>query len=278
MQEEWLTEADRWRIVSPHLDIVLTHVDDRFDTGMRAAIGADAARVLPLLAKRSFTFLIEDPATVWHLGPDRYREIARRYEELTPRRDQLAIDLNVVERYQDVYPTKQQTGVELFELIHTAATAFPRVALYFENSLQRSDRHLISASATSVSQVERAGQRLAVNSRFGVGVRWQGAAAVDGRPWPVSDGNVVWIPGGSHVLEPSAATSTFHVRRFTGDLRSARYAGEGIELFYSAASRAFAVLSKQPESLEIDGVPAELQLHGATTVSLPRGQHVVLIR
>ena len=34
---------------SPHLDLVLTHVDDRFDTGMRDAIGADAARVLPLL-------------------------------------------------------------------------------------------------------------------------------------------------------------------------------------------------------------------------------------
>ena len=33
----------------PQLDLVLTHVDDRFDTGMRDAIGADAARVLPLL-------------------------------------------------------------------------------------------------------------------------------------------------------------------------------------------------------------------------------------
>ena len=28
----------------PDLDIVLTHVDDRFDTGMRDAIGADAPR------------------------------------------------------------------------------------------------------------------------------------------------------------------------------------------------------------------------------------------
>ena len=57
---------------SRDLDLVLTHVDDRFDTGMRDAIGADAARVLPLLDTRSFTFLIEDPATVWHLGAQRY--------------------------------------------------------------------------------------------------------------------------------------------------------------------------------------------------------------
>jgi hypothetical protein len=278
MQEEWLAQTDHWRSAKPHLDVVLTHVDDRFDTGMRAAIGADAARVLPLLAKRSFTFLIEDPATVWHLGPDRYREIARRYSELTPRREQLAIDLNIVDRYQDVYPTKQQTGIELFDLIHTAAESFNRVALYFENSVQKSDRRLLAASAAVVGQVERAGQRLAVNSRSGVGVRWQGAATVDGRPWPVMDGDFVWIPGGSHVLEPSVAPISFYVRRFGGNLRSARYRGEAIELSYDAPSRALAVLSRPPVSVEIDGVPAELQLHGPATVSLPRGQHVVLIR
>ena len=103
---------------------MLTHVDDRFDTGMRDAIGADAARVLPLLDTRSFTFLIEDPATVWHLGPERYPAIAERYRALTPHRDKLAIDLNIVERYQNVYPTKQQTGIELFQLVHRAAGSF----------------------------------------------------------------------------------------------------------------------------------------------------------
>ncbi len=97
----------------PYLDVVLTHVDDRFDTGMRDAIGADAARVLPLLDTHSFTFLIEDPATVWNLGPQRYQAIADRYRALTPHRERLAIDLNIVDRYQDVYPTKQQTGTEL---------------------------------------------------------------------------------------------------------------------------------------------------------------------
>ncbi len=61
----------------PDLDIVLTHVDDRFDTGMKDAIGADAARVLPLLESHEFTFLIEDPATIWNLGPQRYAEIGQ---------------------------------------------------------------------------------------------------------------------------------------------------------------------------------------------------------
>jgi len=110
MQEEWLDVIEGVRKQRPHLDFVLTHVDDRLDTGMRDAIGADAARVLPLLDRHSFTFLVEDPATVWHLGAQRYAEIAARYGRLTPRRGRLAIDLNIVDRYQDVYPTKQQTG------------------------------------------------------------------------------------------------------------------------------------------------------------------------
>ena len=70
----------------PDLDLVLTHVDDRFDAGMRDAIGADSAQRLPLLDPHNFTFLIEDPATVWNLGPQRYQEIAERYRPLTPQR------------------------------------------------------------------------------------------------------------------------------------------------------------------------------------------------
>jgi len=98
---------------------------------MRDLIGADAGKVLPLLQQHDFTFLIEDPATVWNLGPQRYPEIAKRYQPLTSHPEKLAIDINIVDRFQDVYPTKQQTGTELFELVHLASTAFPRVALYF---------------------------------------------------------------------------------------------------------------------------------------------------
>ena len=47
MQEEWIGEIEKVRATRPDLDLVLTHVDDRFDTGMKDAIGADAGRVLP---------------------------------------------------------------------------------------------------------------------------------------------------------------------------------------------------------------------------------------
>jgi hypothetical protein len=114
MQSEWIEELEAIRGRKPDLDLVLTHVDDRLDPRMRDAIGADSAKVLPLMEKHRFIFLVEDPATVWNLGAERYAAIAGQYRALTSHEGQLGIDINIVERYQDVYPTKQQTGVELF--------------------------------------------------------------------------------------------------------------------------------------------------------------------
>ncbi|MDQ1472022.1 MAG: hypothetical protein QOJ99_3502, partial [Bryobacterales bacterium] len=161
MQEDWLSAAEQWK---PGLDIVLTHVDDRFDTGMKDSIGADAGRVLPLLGSHNFSFLIEDPATVWNLGPQRYPEIAKRYLPLTPHTGKLAIDINIVDRYQDVYPTKQQTGTELFELVHLASTAFERVALYFENSILKPDLGLLAASSSVLTHYEKHQRRVTLES------------------------------------------------------------------------------------------------------------------
>ena len=174
MQEEWLAAAEAFR---PGLDIVLTHVDDRFDSGMRDAIGADAGRVLPLLDHHAFSFLIEDPATVWNLGPQRYPEIAKQYAPLTTHPSKLAIDINIVDRYQDVYPTKQQTGTELFELVHLASASFPRVALYFENSILPPDLPMLAASSAVVTGYTKDGhskdkQRVAIDSVRGVELLW----------------------------------------------------------------------------------------------------------
>ena len=280
IQEQWIAELETVRRRKPHLDLVLTHVDDRFDTGMRDAIGADAARLLPLLDSHSFTFLIEDPATVWNQGPQRYPTIAGRYRPLTSHSDRLAIDLNIVERYQNVYPTKQQTGTELFELVHCAAASFRRVALYFENSLLSADLPLLAAASAPVTRVERIGPKLVVNSVTGVGVAWTGEAEVDGQLWPAADVATLWLPAGAHAIEaaPPGAPSGPHLLRLNADLKAARRTGPGgIEFSYQSASRALAVLDRAPKSLLLDGEPAAPALAGPTTLVLPRGQHVVTL-
>ncbi len=278
MQQQWIEEIETVRSQKPQLDLVLTHVDDRFDPAMRDAIGADAARVLPLLDSHSFTFLIEDPATVWHLGAQRYQSIAQRYQPLTHHTDRLAIDLNIVNRYQNVYPTLQQTGTELFQLVHSAAANFQRVALYFENSLLPPDLDLLPAAAASVTRMEQVGPKTVIDSVSGVGVPWKGGARVDSLPWPVADAETVWLPPGPHTIERAPAPSGPRLLRLNAELQAARAAGtSSVEFSYRSASRAIAILDRVPIRTEVDGAVVPLHLAGPKTVLLPRGQHVVTI-
>jgi hypothetical protein len=277
-QEAWIGQIESIRASKPDLDFVLTHVDDRFDTRMRDLIGADAARVLPLLDQHDFTFLIEDPATIWNLGPQRYPKIAAQYAPLTGHAGKLAIDINIVERYQDVYPTKQQTGTELFQLVHLAAKSFPRVALYFENSILPPDLPLLSSSAASVNKMEQNGSRLTVQTRHGVGIPWQGPALVNGKLWPVRSDDTLWLPAGSVVVEPAAKEAALRVLDFNGDLRTASASGASIEFSYQSNSRALALVNARPASIEIDGAASDQQLTASGSsylLVLPRGQHIV---
>lgn len=281
LQREWIAELDSLRAVRPHLDLVLTHIDDRFDPRMREALGADAAALLPLLGQHAFTFLVEDPATVWHLGPKRYAEIARRYEGLTPRRDRLGVDINIVERYQDVYPTKQQTGTELFQLVRAASEAFTRVALYFENSLLAPDLALLPAAAASARKLERRNGRLLVDAAQPLGVRWRGPVRVNGRSWPVHDEEHVWLPAGTHTLEEGGEPVPVRLLDLNADLLSAEASPDGLEFAYRSASRAIAVLDRAPVAVEVDGEPAQLSViedRGRFILLAPRGQHLLTVR
>ncbi|HYM11750.1 MAG TPA: hypothetical protein VEU62_13525 [Bryobacterales bacterium] len=277
LQQHWLEQARAWK---PDLDLVLTHIDDRFDARMKENLGADAAAVLPLLSRLDFTFVIEDPATVWNLGPERYPEIARRYAALTPRQDKLAVDINIVERYQDVYPTKKQTGVELFQLAHIAAGSFSRVMLYFEQSIARPDGDLLAAASAAVKSVEQDGSGWLVATSETAGVRWRGPVRLDGRPWPATDGETVWIPAGSHRIESDASPVPVRLLQLNADLLDARAVAGGIEFDYRSSSRAAALLNSRPERIEVDGRNIDapvLEAGDHFTVLLPPGKRTARI-
>lgn len=278
MQAEWLAVMEQLRAEKPHLDIVLTHVDDRFDRGMRDALGADVARTLPLTEKRGYTFLVEDPATIWHLGAERYAKLAEKYEPIVSRRDLLAVDLNIVERYQDVYPTKKQTGVELFQLVHQAASSFEQVALYFENSLDRQDLALLPAAASQATVAQPSVDALDVDARKPVQVSWHGAVELDGRLWPVQSDTSVFVPKGKHRLSPGFAKLPVRVVDFNGQIRTAAVTKDGVEIAYTSQSRAILKIDVPVTSIEVDGMPRRKAGPDERTLLLPQGQHVVTLR
>jgi hypothetical protein len=273
-QAEWISQIDEMRKTKPHLDLALTHIDDRFDTSMREKLGADVTKTLPLLDRRDFTFLIEDPATVWNLGPQRYAQIAARYAGITLRPGKLAIDVNVVERYQDVYPTKLQTGAELFALIHTAAAAFSRVALYFESSIAPADWGLLPFSAAPVSHVAANGNGLEIESARGGGVAWRGSVFVDGKLWPVAGDHTAWLPPGKHTIEPAPERPPLRLLDLNADLKAASLASARLEFTYDSSARALARFDQPVSRVEIDGVEARIERAGDVLL-LPRGQHFI---
>ncbi|HEY3742557.1 MAG TPA: hypothetical protein VGL53_22060, partial [Bryobacteraceae bacterium] len=202
--------------------------------------------------------------------------IAVKYQPLTPRQSKLAIDINVVERYQDVYPTKQQTGTELFQLVNTAAHSFPRVALYFEQSILSQDLPLLASAAAAVDKVVHTGSKTLIDSPGGVGVPWTGAALVDGQAWPMRDATTLWIPAGKHTIEPGGLDPSLKIEDFNGSVKSAVWTGKAIELAYESQARVFCRLSRAPVSLEIDGEPVAT-IGPDSLIVLPRGQHVVSV-
>lgn len=212
LQADWLRKLETLRRDKPDFDIVLTHIDDRFDTRMRDALGADAARLLRDTEGLGTGFLIEDPATVWHLGPARYREIRKRYEGLTKEPERLSIDLNVVDRYQDVYPTRRQTGAELMQLVHEAAASFEQVALYFEYSLRPVDLPLLGMAAARVVAWKEQDGLLELSLGGPARVRWQGAARVNGILWPLTDGEFILLPAGNWRVEKAAEMPALRIR------------------------------------------------------------------
>ncbi len=277
IQAEWLDVIDRERAAKPYLDVVLTHIDDRFEPDIRNALGADIARSLPLIQARRATLLVEDPATLWNLGPDRYAKLAQKYRELAPAARDIAVDINIVERYQDVYPTKKQTGVELLELVHQAAVSFRQVALYFENSIERQDLALLPVAATTAKVVQEAPDEVLVEALRPTRVAWQGPAEIDGRLWPVGDGNWLLVPSGRHQITPAVKPADIGLRDFNGEIRSAVSSLGRTEIAYASRTRAIAVLAKPVPWIEVDGVRLKDDPCG-DSVLLPAGEHVLTLR
>ncbi len=275
LQQHWLGTL---RAALPEGDIVVTQIDDQFDPRMRELLGADAAKLLD--KADDFTLLIEDPAPLWSLGPERYPEIARSYKPLTDSPARLAIDINIVERYQQTYPTRKQTGGELLQLVDRSSRSFSRVALYFENSISPADLALLPQAAAGAELVDAAADGLVVESPLPFGVRWTGFAQVDGTVWPVADANTVWLPAGRHEITPAAVPPPGRILRFAGELLAAEVADQTVSVRYESTSRAIALLDRRPAQVAVDGsmiVPDLVAAPRHWSLRLPRGSHTVAL-
>lgn len=280
MQEEWMNKVDSIRKKKPYMDLVLTHIDDRFEHGMRDALGADVERTLPLMKASHSTLLVEDPATLWDLGAERYAKLAAEYRKLPVKLDDIAVDINVVERYQDVYPTKKQTGTELLQLVKQASTSFGNVALYFENSLEKQDMQLLPVAASMAVVKQEAVDELQVTGPKQENVAWRGPVEINGRLWPMQAEDSVLVPAGRHKLTAATGKPAFTISDFNGNVETAQIHGNRVDVSYRSRTRAIATTEATLTAVEVDGSAFWKTQPGEKHQSfmLPAGQHVVTFR
>jgi YD repeat-containing protein len=262
------------------LDVVVTYVDNIYDPSMREAVGADVGEMFGLLDKHDFTLVLEDPGTVWHLGPRRYAELAQTYSKLTAHTGRLGIDINIVDRDVKTYPTEKQTGTEFVELFCQAGLHFKTVMVYSESTLLPQDTSLVSAALASSVRGKTDGPGIRTQSPIAVVYRsglMQADFEMDGNAWPCVHNGDVSLPAGSHFVSvaDNQGKRHPHLIKLNGDLVSARYRdGTTIEFSYQSSSRSIAVFDAAPNSLQVDNEPAA-RITTAWTL-LPRGSHKVI--
>ncbi len=286
MHDEWLTFLAGLRTVDGNpLSLSMTNVDDQYDTKVRDYLGYDNARLVKLLDKIPFTFIIQDPATLWHLGAERYPKIASLYGRLIPDSESLAIDVNIARRQFVAYPTEQQAGTEVLSLARVTADSFAQTMYYSENSIARPDRALIPAASSS-ARLSQSGSSTSVETAYGVGLAWTGPANVNGKPWPYQSDTVLWLPAGKFTITPRESKPPLRLIDFNGTIRSVEEvaigaSATGVAFIYKSVSRSIAVLDQKPGAIWIDGKEAQpTQLprrDGSVALILPAGEHWVTI-
>jgi hypothetical protein len=271
----------------PGLDLVLTLVDALYDTSMHDRIAIDPERITRLVVKDAFALQVEDPYTLWALGPERYGRIAADYRRLIGPAGRLSIDINVVPRGEEVVPTSQQTGLELYRLVSEARRAFPKVCIYSEGTIYPLDFSLLPNALAATASVQPQGKgAVLVESEDGVELatgHGSHAVTVDGVPWPALRERTVLVPKGRHLVEWQDGPPEgggMRLREINAVLLGAAAGMDFLSVRYASAARAFLTLSFRPARAEVDGSPATLAVeateHGFV-VTAPPGEHALKV-
>lgn len=285
LHEEFLKLCEELKQDMPYLKTTITVIDSIADRNMKEYIGVDAEQLVKLQDKYHFTLQIEDPFTLWNLGPGRYRVIGEEYRGMMEEGNELAIDINVIDRGGEVYPTKKQRGVELYQLINNASKHTDKVILYALGTFEDSDMQLAPfAAGNDIHVQEDSPNEYVVNAakRFiwNTGTK-EKTFLLDGVKWPFVSAQGVMIPAGEHklVVEAEKNEKTLRIENINGDVSAVAWT-EGLSFSYSSPGRCYMTMNKKPQKVTVDGDGFEakiLENGGQYTIILPCGQHQVVL-
>lgn len=283
LHEEFLQLCEGIRKEKPYLRTTVTVIDSIADEGMREEIGVDTDAIAALQDKYNFLLQVEDPFTLWNLGPDRYKVIGEAYRNIISEEHELSIDINVIDRMGEVYPTSKQRGVELYQLINNAGRYTDKVILYSLATLEEDDMELVPYSTAcdiSVGKIAKNEYATRADKRFIWRTDTSGKTfLIDGKRWPFVSARGIIIPGGEHKLEvqDTENDSDLFIESVNGEISDV-IQGEHTSFCYSSEGRFYMIINRKPSQIEIDGHkfnPVVIEIGGKYTLCLPYGKHKV---
>jgi uncharacterized protein YdaL len=294
--EEFLKTIREVQVDKPDLDVVVTAMDNLGNPELRTNHGVDVRRVVALQRGYRFTLQVEDPQTEWSKDPRRYTQMAERYRTVLAPGAGLMLDLNILQ-YRDekkptpLFPTLVQTGIESYEMVHSAALGADRVSIYSESSVRPQDLRMMSFASSARASLRRdPGGGWKLDTPFPVVMQlprdYSALRSTDGDRI-VSDRGMFFIPAGSYTLvgethsgDPfSTAPTGGRMLSISGELIRLENSNRSVSFSYNSDSRCAVSFSHRPFAMFLDGKEIEanpLSGYRRFSVLLPGGTHTVI--
>ncbi|MBN1782323.1 DUF2334 domain-containing protein [bacterium] len=288
LQQEKAKKTDDMEIVVTALD----NINAR-QTGLGTAM--DTPRLIELGKRLPFTLQIEDPYELWHLGPSRYDRISQTYRALLQEPEDLILDINVVPYRsfkQTMAPTRQPTGLELYQLLRSASQNQNRVALYSESSIYMVDFPWIPYALGQQTTETLTPYRWEIRSGNTVSIDMNPDAhqdlMVNGSFWPAYHRGRLTLPAGDHVIQSipgirglaKSFSSSTRLVDISGELKSCRMNRQGIEVTCESPVRNYMIVNERPNKIMVDNKTYKTRVRKGRTgyaFAVPSGPHTVKV-
>ncbi|MCX7709569.1 MAG: stalk domain-containing protein [Clostridia bacterium] len=249
-------------------DITLTQIDSVIDQRMKTNIGVDSSAFMKLQEEYDFTLQVEDPFTLWSLGPDRYKDIVQSYRPNMSANGRIAVDINIVERWDTIFPTKKQTGLEFLGLLSEASMYSDQVCIYAANTPYPYDFQYAKYALASLAKVHKLYKNEYHTESpyaFLFEIETKGKEIIlNGNEWPCVSEDGIIIPSGMNRLEirerKDDINKVFITGISTNSFNCVR-SSEDIQLKYSDKRNVYISLNKKPSQILIAGKEVKLPLY-----------------
>jgi hypothetical protein len=247
--------------------LVVSVLDAAANPAAADLAGVDQQQILALRKDVPFQVQIMDAGSARPWGAARFQGILRDYSSLADAGD-LALQLDLS---QEAVPrSRALTGIPLYLLLESAGGR--PVAICSEESIADADWPFLAPSLAGATARPDGPGELSIASPSGVRLPLEndrGLTRIGGKPWPALGNGEVLVPPGEQCLEITRLASEEGARVLDAScsILEAESVSRGIRFVYESRERAWVLLDREAEEVEIDGRAA------AGTLSRGKARH-----